>query len=106
MLYFTKDKWAKFSPAQKTMINTSCNAQMMEQFAEGEAKQFAAMAELQKKGVTIKTWSPEFLKKFEDTWNEVAKEQAAKSPEFAKAWESYSKFRTGYAVWKDNGYLK
>ncbi|MEZ5819160.1 MAG: TRAP transporter substrate-binding protein [Hyphomicrobiaceae bacterium] len=106
VLYFSKKKWAELSPAQKTMVDVACTAQMMEQFAEGEAKQFAAMAELQKKGVTIKQWSPEFLKAFEDKWNEVAKEQAEKSPEFKKAWDSYSKFREGYAVWKANGYLK
>ena len=38
--------------------------------------------------------------------DEVAAEQAAKSPEFKKAWDSYSTFRKDYAIWKDMGYLK
>jgi TRAP-type mannitol/chloroaromatic compound transport system substrate-binding protein len=29
-----------------------------------------------------------------------------KSPEFKKAWESYTAFRKEYAVWKEYGYLK
>jgi TRAP-type mannitol/chloroaromatic compound transport system substrate-binding protein len=29
-----------------------------------------------------------------------------KSPEFKKAWDSYSKFRKNYKVWRDHGYLK
>ena len=43
---------------------------------------------------------------FEKAWNEVAAEQAAKSPEFKKAWDSYSAFRKEYAIWKDLGYLQ
>jgi TRAP-type mannitol/chloroaromatic compound transport system substrate-binding protein len=40
------------------------------------------------------------------TWDEVVKEQTEKSPEFKKAWESYSAFRAEYKVWKEFGYLK
>ncbi len=106
VLYFSKKKWDELSPAQKAMVDTGCTAQMMEQYAEGEAKQAGALAEIQKKGVTIKKWGPEFLKKFEDTWNEVAKEQSEKSPEFKKAWDSYAAFRESYKIWKDVGYLQ
>lgn len=106
VLYISKKKWDEFSPAQKAMIDTACTAQMMEQFAEGEAKQAQALAELQSKGVIIKQWPPEFLKAFEATWLEVAKEQSEKSPEFKKAWESYSNFRKSYAIWGNLGYLR
>ena len=33
-------------------------------------------------------------------------EQKAKSPEFAKAWASYSAFREEYKIWREHGYLK
>ena len=36
----------------------------------------------------------------------VVAEQNAKSPEFKKAWDSYSTFRKDYSIWKDHGYLK
>ena len=105
-LYVSKTKWAELSATQKAIIKAACDANMLEQFAEGEAKQFGAMKELQAKGVTLHYWPKEILAAYEKTWNEVAIEQAAKSPEFKKAWESYSAFRTGYKLWRDYGYLK
>ena len=65
-----------------------------------------AMKEIESKGVKLMTWSQEFLAAFEKAWDEVAAEQAAKSPEFKKAWESLSDFREEYAIWKERGYLK
>jgi len=105
-LYVSKTKWAELSATQRAIIKAACDANMLEQFAEGEAKQFGAMKELQAKGVTLHYWSKEILAAYEKTWNEVAVEQAAKSPEFKKAWESYSTFRSGYKLWRDYGYLK
>jgi TRAP-type mannitol/chloroaromatic compound transport system substrate-binding protein len=64
------------------------------------------MKEIQAKGVKLMKWPQNFIDAFEKTWNEVAQEQAAKSPEFKKAWDSYSAFRKDYAIWKDMGYLK
>jgi TRAP-type mannitol/chloroaromatic compound transport system substrate-binding protein len=53
-LYISKSKWAELSPTQRAIIKAACDANMLEQFAEGEAKQFAAMKELQGKGVTLR----------------------------------------------------
>ena len=36
----------------------------------------------------------------------VAAEQATKSPEFKKAWDSLSTFRDEYKIWRERGYLK
>jgi TRAP-type mannitol/chloroaromatic compound transport system substrate-binding protein len=105
-LIISKQKWAEFSDAQKRLIETVCDATMLNQFAEGEAMQFKAIQEIQSKGVTLHKWPQNILDAFEKTWTEVAAEQAAKSPEFKKGWESYSAFRKNYAVWKDLGYLK
>jgi TRAP-type mannitol/chloroaromatic compound transport system substrate-binding protein len=102
----SKQKWAELSETQKEIIHTVCDATMLRQFAEGEAVQFAAMQEIQSKGVTLKYWTKEFLDTYRKAWEEVAAEQAAKSPEFAKGWASYSAFRKNYAVWKQFGYLK
>jgi TRAP-type mannitol/chloroaromatic compound transport system substrate-binding protein len=105
-LIISKAKWAELSDTQKFQIETACEATMLKQFAEGEAVQGKAMKEIESKGVTIKYWSKEFLALFKKTWDEVAKEQADKSPEFKKAWDSYSSFRDSYKIWKSNGYLK
>ena len=39
-------------------------------------------------------------------WNEVIAEESAANPQFKKVWDSYSKFRADYAIWRDHGYLK
>ena len=106
-LMISEAKWAELSERRKKeIVENSCKAQTYQEFAESESAQFGAMAELQKKGVTLHTWSPEILKAFEDKWGEVVAEQKAKSPEFAKIWASYSAYREGYKVWRERGYLK
>ena len=105
-LYINIKKWEEFSKVQKAIIVNSCKANMLDEFSEGEAKQFGAMRELQAKGVIIKKWGPEFIKAFEDKWKEVVKEESDKSANFAKVWASYSKFREDYKVWRDHGYMK
>ena len=105
-LIISKKKWAEFSAAQKAIIENACDALMLQQFAEGEAGQGKPLAEMKAKGVTLHRWPKEMLDAFEKAWNEVAQEQIAKSPEFKKAWDSYTAFRKEYALWKDLGYLQ
>lgn len=105
-LIISKQKWGEFSDTQKFQVETACEATMLKQFAEGEAVQGKAMKEIESKGVAIKYWPKEMLELYRKTWDEVAKEQAEKSPEFKKAWDSYSAFRDQYKIWKTNGYLK
>jgi TRAP-type mannitol/chloroaromatic compound transport system substrate-binding protein len=105
-LIISKQKWAEFSPTQKAQIQAVCDATTALQFAEGEAVQFKAMKDIQAKGVKLLKWPQNFLDAFEKAWDEVAQEQATKSPEFKKAWDSYSAFRKDYAIWRDMGYLK
>ncbi len=105
-LYVSKMKWGEFSQHQKDAVEISCKAQMLEEFTEGEAKQYGAMQELVAKGVQIKKWSPEIMKALEEKWDEVVKEQSASSENFRKVWASYSKFRADYAIWREHGYMK
>jgi TRAP-type mannitol/chloroaromatic compound transport system substrate-binding protein len=105
-LIISKAKWAELSDTQKETIQTVCDATMLRQFAEGEAVQFKAMQEIQAKGVNFKYWDKAMLDVFRKAWEEVAAEQVAKSPEFAKGWKSYTEFRKNYAIWKQFGYLK
>ena len=68
--------------------------------------QAKAIKEIQAKGVTVHYWPKEILDAYRKTWIEVVEEQKAKSPEFTKAWASYSKFREEYKIWREYGYLK
>lgn len=105
-LYVSKAKWAELSDTQKEQIRVVCDSTMLRQFIEGESVQGKAMADIKAKGVTFHYWSNDIMALYRKTWDEVAKEQAEKSPEFKKAWESYSKFRDEYKIWKQYGYLK
>lgn len=105
-LMWSEKKWGELSETQKVQAQAACDSTLMYEFSLGEAEQFKAMKEIQSKGVTIHRWPDPMLKQFEKAWLEVVEETKAKSPEFAKGWDSYSKFRTDYAIWRENGYLK
>jgi TRAP-type mannitol/chloroaromatic compound transport system substrate-binding protein len=104
-LYISKKKWDEFSDHQKYTIEWACKAQMLQELAESDGSQFTAMKELQSKGVIIKKWPPEFIKAFREKWEEVVKEESAKSENFKKVWASYSAFREKYKIWRDHAYM-
>ncbi|WP_278371910.1 TRAP transporter substrate-binding protein, partial [Thalassospira xiamenensis] len=60
-LMINKEKWEGLDKTQQAQIEAVCNDNLAYGFAEGEAIQFAALKELQEKGVNIKKWSPEML---------------------------------------------
>ncbi|MBM3623356.1 MAG: C4-dicarboxylate ABC transporter, partial [Alphaproteobacteria bacterium] len=105
-LIINKAKWDSLSPHQKASIEAACDQTTLRGMSLGESLQPAALKEIESKGVKLMTWGPEFLAAFEKAWKEVAEEQAAKSPEFKKAWDSLTKFRAEYSVWRERGYLK
>ena len=105
-LFISEAKWAEMSVTQKAIVQHTCEAQMLNEFADSEASQFKVLNELKTKGVQIKFWDKQMLDLFHEKWLEVAKEQADKSPDFKKAYDSLQAFRVGYKIWKDHGYLK
>jgi TRAP-type mannitol/chloroaromatic compound transport system substrate-binding protein len=105
-LMIGKAKWAELSDTQKEIVKAGCEMTMLEMFAEGESKQVPAIKEIQSKGVTIHSWSPEILDAYRKAWAEVVQEQKDKSPEFKKAWESLAAYRDQYKTWKELAYLK
>ncbi|MCU9848621.1 TRAP transporter substrate-binding protein [Defluviimonas sp. WL0024] len=105
-LLVNKDVWNEATDQHKAIIETACKASMTDSFAEGEAGQFAALKDnVDNNGVTIKTWSDEMLSTFRTTWEEVAKEEAAADPFFAKVLADMDEFRAGYRIWKENAFL-
>ncbi len=105
-LLVNKDVWDGLDERAQRQIEVACMANITDNYAEGEATNYAAMVEnTEKNGVTIKQWSPEMLDTFETTWNEVAAELAAEDEMFAKVWADLQEYREGYSVWSDNIYL-
>jgi len=104
-LMINLDKWNALDDQQKAMIEAACHANVAAMFAEGEAIQFAAMQELQDKGVTLHRWPEDVLDTLRGAWGEVATELAAEDESFRKSWDSLQAFRRNYAIWNDLGYL-
>jgi TRAP-type mannitol/chloroaromatic compound transport system substrate-binding protein len=104
-LLVNMDAWNDLTDAQRAMLNTSCDAQIAEMIAEGEASQFQAMKDNVAAGVTNHRWPKEILDQFEAAWEEVLAEELASNPDSKKVWESISTFRDNFKIWKDMGYL-
>ncbi|WP_353472196.1 TRAP transporter substrate-binding protein [Salipiger sp. H15] len=105
-LLINKDRWEDLDEKSQKQIEIACMANLTDNFAEGEAKNFPAMVEnVEQHGVTIKNWTPEQLKQFETAWLEVVEELKAEDEMFAKAWADLSEFRAGYKTWFNNIYL-
>jgi TRAP-type mannitol/chloroaromatic compound transport system substrate-binding protein len=105
-LFINKKKWDSLSDQQQAIIELACGDTLRDILAESEAIQWKAMKEMRdKNGVKIMRWSPEIMKAYEKAWLEVAAEESAKSPNFKKAWDSYSQFRAEYSLWREYGYL-
>lgn len=104
-LMINLDRWRELSPVHQAQVEIACGAAMRDNIAAAEAANFKALQELRAKGVELHRWPPEILVAFEQAWQEVAAELAAEDPDFRRAWESLSKFRRGYKLWKDLGYL-
>lgn len=105
-LMINLDAWNSLTASQQAQIEMVCGDNVRHGIAEGEALQAAALKALQGKGVTLETWPDDVLEALEVAWLEVAAEESAKDEEFRRAWESLSKFRTEYAIWRERGYLK
>ena len=93
--------------AYKAMIEVAGKAQVAFTYAETEAMQFDAMAEMRDKyKVQVKRWDDKTLAAFEKAWLEVIQEESAKDPLFKKVADHYLDFRKKYAIWGEAQSLK
>jgi len=91
----------------KAMIEVAGQAQVAVTFAETEAMQFDAMAEMRDKHkVQVKRWSDTDLAALEKAWLEVLTEESAKDPLFKKVADHYLDFRKRYAIWGESQAMK
>jgi TRAP-type mannitol/chloroaromatic compound transport system substrate-binding protein len=98
--------WESLSDRQKSFVEVTCSESLLRIMAQGEATQWPAMKRMRDQhGVQLKRWPPEILDAIEKAWLQVAAEESARNPNFRRAYESYSKFREEYAIWKEYGYV-
>jgi TRAP-type mannitol/chloroaromatic compound transport system substrate-binding protein len=93
-------------PLFQKILRVSCDYQTLYSFVEGDATQFGTLKRMKEKGVSLHIWPQEVLDRFKKAWEEVIAEETAKSADMKRIYDSYSKFRADYAIWKDAGYLK
>jgi TRAP-type mannitol/chloroaromatic compound transport system substrate-binding protein len=99
--------WEALPETYKAMIEVAGNAQVAVTYAETEAMQFDAMAEMQEKHkVEIRRWSDADLAAIEKAWHEVVEEESARDPVFKKVADHYLAFRKRYAIWGDAQVVK
>ena len=104
-LMINLDKWKSLSPTQRAQIESVCADNIRFTLARGEAEQADALEELKKQGVQFHKWPDDILQALKTTWLEVAAEETDKDPDFKRAWESLTAFRTKYKTWKELGNL-
>ena len=105
-LLVNKDVWNAMSARQQEILQVLCRASITESFAHAEAIQGPVIREnVERRGVTNKYWSDEFLNAFKGAWLQVVEEQCAKNPYFKKVWDDYSAFHKDYAYWSARGFM-
>ncbi|MFQ5849517.1 MAG: TRAP transporter substrate-binding protein [Candidatus Binatia bacterium] len=105
-LTVNKAKWDSLSKADQTLIEMACRDTILKTITEGETLQGAALERMKAKGVQIHVWPPEFVAEFKRLSDEVIREEAAKDPDFARVWKSFSSFREKYAEWRKLSRIK
>ena len=105
-LLMHKPNWEKMSEHQKLLMETTLKASVLDNFVASDSAQGKALAELQQKGVTLHSWTPDVLEKLEAAWKDVVQEESAKDPAFKKVADSYFAWREQYKLWRDYGYVK
>ena len=102
---FSLDSWNDLSERQRTAIETACGDNIRYGLAKGEFVQIEALQNMQDK-TEIKKFPDSLLETFEETWLEVAAEEAENDEDFARVWDSLQSFRENYELWSDLGYLQ
>lgn len=97
--------WEALSPSDKARLETICGDTLHRGLAETEAAQFAALKDLQTRGVEIRRWPADVLEALHAAWTKTADQKTAADPDFAKTWAALEQFREEYAIWRELGRL-
>ncbi|MEK9672787.1 MAG: TRAP transporter substrate-binding protein DctP [Rhodospirillaceae bacterium] len=102
-LIVNKAKWEALPAAQRSQLRAVCGDNVRHALAEGEALQYRALLAITKEGVTVRRWPREILVSLEKAWTETAAAAAKADRDFKRVWDSISRFRADYAVWRELG---
>jgi len=92
-LFINGDVWKTFTPAQQEMTKAAVSDTFIRWWVRWQKQNADALKELQEKhGVRVLRTPPDILTAFLKTWDEMAKEEAAKNPFFKKVWDSQREY--------------
>ena len=104
-LLINNKTWNGMSKQQRSAVEMSCKANLVNSLAESEAAQGPAIKRnIKERGVIVKQWSPEMLNEFRGAWGEALVD-LRKNKNFDAVWTDLAKFRKDYAYWNKNGFL-
>ena len=99
------DEWKKATKAQKALVEATCTAAVIRGLAEGEYKNGAVLASLEKEGINIGQIPMDILKELRKVTDEVLAEEAANDADFKRVLESQQAFQKDYNIWDSRAYL-
>jgi TRAP-type mannitol/chloroaromatic compound transport system substrate-binding protein len=92
-LMINGDVWKKLPDDQKEVIKSAAmDATLRSRLVSNKANAEAILELTQKHGVTIGRTPPDILTKILESWDQIAKEEAAKNPFFKKVYDSQRAF--------------
>lgn len=104
-MLINKDEWKAASDGQKALVEATCTAGVLRGLAEGEYKNGAVLAKLEKEGVNIGQIPMPILRELKVITNQVLAEQSAADADFKRALESQQAFQKDYVIWDERAYL-
>ena len=96
-LLVNKDRWSALDDHQQTLIETACEATLLETLADSARAQKKALADFARDGVRIAPWPADVLDAFRNAWAEVVKEESGKDPFFKEVLDDLIEFEKGNA---------
>ena len=105
-LLINKDTWKSLGPANQTLIEVACKANISRSLALAEATQFGPMKKNMEDGVKIKKYNKDILKSLKQAWIEIADKHASEDLFFNDVYKSITDFRLKYKIWHKNAFLK
>lgn len=104
-LLLNKDTWNAMSPRQKAVMELAVRAVTTYTLGRSTAVQGKAIVDNASHGVNNKVYSQELLDLFQNTWNRVITEAAAKDPFLKKVWDDYQAYIAEVNPWAAIAYL-
>jgi len=102
-LIVNQGAWEALPASEQGQLAAICGDNVRRGLAESEAAQFQALKVLTADGVAIETWPPEIIAALEEAWAEVVAAKRKDSGDFDRAWQSLTRFREEYEIWREIG---